>query len=73
MKKFLSLVLALTLTMSLFTVSAGAAEFTDDDTIHYQEAVDVISAVGIVDGYNDGSFAHRRFDPRRCRKRSSAT
>lgn len=45
MKKFLSLVLALTLTMSLFTVSAGAAEFTDDDTIHYAEGINTLSAV----------------------------
>ena len=30
MKKFLSLVLALVMTMSLVTVSAGAKDFTDD-------------------------------------------
>ena len=56
MKKFLSLVLALVMTMSLVTISAGAADFTDDSDIEYQEAVDVISALGIVDGYSDDSF-----------------
>ena len=56
MKKFLSLVLALVMTMSLVTVSAGAVDFTDDSDIDYKEAVDVISALGIVDGYSDGSF-----------------
>ena len=56
MKKFLSLVLALVMTMSLVTVSAGAKDFTDDSTITYKEAVDVISAIGVVDGYTDGSF-----------------
>ena len=56
MKKFLSLVLALVMTMSLVTVSAGAADFTDDSDIEYKEAVDVISALGIVDGYSDDSF-----------------
>ena len=56
MKKFLSLVLALVMTMSLVTVSAGATDFTDDSDIEYQAAVDVISALGIVDGYSDGSF-----------------
>ena len=56
MKKFLSLVLALVMTMSLVTVSAGAADFTDDSDIDYKEAVDVISALGIVDGYSDDSF-----------------
>ncbi len=56
MKKFLSLVLALVMTMSLVTVSAGAKDFTDDGKITYGEAVDVISAIGVVDGYTDGSF-----------------
>ena len=56
MKKFLSLVLALVMTMSLVTVSAGAVDFTDDSDIAYKEAVDVISALNIVDGYGDDSF-----------------
>ena len=55
MKKFLSLVLALVMTMSLVTISAGA-EFTDDSAVDYSEAVDVISTLGIVGGYPDGSF-----------------
>ena len=56
MKKFLSLVLALVMTMSLVTISAGAKGFTDGDKINYKEAIDVVSAVSIVDGYTDGSF-----------------
>ena len=56
MKKFLSLVLALVMTMSLVTVSAGAKDFTDDSSITYKEAVDVISALGVVDGYSGGDF-----------------
>ena len=56
MKKFLSLVLALVMTMSLVTVSAGAKDFSDDDSITYQEAVDVISEIGVVDGYTGGDF-----------------
>ena len=56
MKKFLSLVLALVMAMSLVTVSAGAKDFTDDSTITYGEAVAVVSEAGIVDGYTDGSF-----------------
>ena len=56
MKKFLSLVLALVMVTSLFTLTttAGAADFTDDDSIKYQEAIDVISAIKVVDGYSDG-------------------
>ena len=56
MKKFLSLVLALVMTMSLVTVSAGAKDFTDNSKINYSEAVDVMSAVKVIDGYTDGSF-----------------
>ena len=56
MKKFLSLVLALVMTMSLVTVSAGAKDFSDNSKIAYKEAVDVMSAVKVIDGYPDGSF-----------------
>ena len=56
MKKFLSLVLALVMTMSLVTVSAGAKDFTDSSKINYSEAVDVMSAVKVIDGYADGAF-----------------
>lgn len=56
MKKILSLVLSLALTMSMATVGAGAKEFTDDGEISYAEAVAVISEIGVVDGYTDGSF-----------------
>ena len=56
MKKFLSLVLALVMTMSLVTISAGAKDFTDSSKITYSDAVAVISAVKVVDGYEDGSF-----------------
>jgi len=56
MKKFLSLVLALVMTMSLVTVSAGAKDFTDASKIAYDEAVDVMSAVKVIDGYAEGDF-----------------
>jgi len=56
MKKFLSLVMALVMVMSLTVIGASAKSFTDDDTITYDEAIDVISTIGVVDGYTDGSF-----------------
>ena len=56
MKKFLSLVLALVMTMSLVTISAGAKDFTDGSKINYDAAVDVMTACKVVDGYADGSF-----------------
>ena len=56
MKKFLSLVLSLTMMLSLVTVNSSAKEFTDNGDITYSEAVDVISEIGVVDGYTYGSF-----------------
>ena len=56
MKKFLSLVLALIMTMSLVTISAGAKDFTDADEVNYDEAIDVLSALKVVEGYPDESF-----------------
>ena len=56
MKKILSLVLSLTMVFSMATVGAGAKEFTDDGEISYAEAVAVISEIGVVDGYTNGSF-----------------
>lgn len=56
MKKFLSLALALVMTMSLVTISAGAKDFTDSSKITYSDAVDVMSAIKVVDGYANGDF-----------------
>lgn len=57
MRKFLALVLALVMTMSLVTVSAGAAtSFVDDAKITNAEAVEVLNAMGILGGYPDGTF-----------------
>ena len=59
MKKFLSLVLAMIMTMSLVTISAGATEYkdlTDKDEIQYEEAVAVLNRIGVITGYSDGSF-----------------
>ena len=56
MKKFLSLALALVMTMSLVTISAGAKDFTDDSKITYSDAVDVMSTIKVVDGYANGDF-----------------
>ena len=56
MKKFLSLALALVMTMSLVTISAGAKDFTDNSKITYSDAVDVMSTIKVVDGYAEGDF-----------------
>ena len=59
MKKFLSLVMALAMTVSLVTIGAGATEykdFSDKSEVQYEEAVAVLNKIGIITGYEDGSF-----------------
>ncbi len=59
MKKFLSLVMALVMTMSLATIGAGATEykdFTDKGEVQYKEAVAVLNKLGIITGYEGGDF-----------------
>jgi len=57
MKKFLSVALALAMTLSLVVVGASAKSFTDSSKVTYKEAVNVISSCKVIDGYTDGSFA----------------
>lgn len=52
LKKVLALVLAFA---CAFTMFAGAA-FTDAADIEQTEAVDMLSALGVINGYTDGSF-----------------
>ena len=55
LKKVVALVLVVAM-MASFAVTAGAANFTDKASIKNTEAVEVMSATGIIDGYADGSF-----------------
>ena len=55
MKKFLSLALALIMVMSLVTVGAGAVTFADAEEVTQAEAVEVMAALGILEG-NGESF-----------------
>ena len=54
MKKLLALVLALVMTLSLCTISNAA--YSDAADVDYNEAVDVMSAVGVFQGA-DGKFS----------------
>ena len=54
-KKVLSLVLCVAMLLSVMVMGTGAA-FTDQDVIQNAEAVDMTSALGIIDGYEDDSF-----------------
>ncbi len=54
LKKILALVLSLMMVLSVM-VTASAADFSDADEIQYTEAVEVMSALGILNGV-DGKF-----------------
>ena len=57
LKKILSLVLAMMMVLSLM-VTASAATFADDEDIDYKEAVEVMSAIGVLNGVKnaDGTY-----------------
>jgi hypothetical protein len=55
MKKLLALVLALVMTLGLATVSSNAA-YTDAEKIDHTEAVEVLTALKVINGMGDGSF-----------------
>ena len=55
LKKVLSLVLCMAMMLSVMVMSTGAA-FPDQDKIQNAEAVDMATALGIIDGYEDGTF-----------------
>ena len=55
LKKILSLALALVMVMSLLTV-AGAKDFNDAADIEHTEAVEVMSALGVISGMGNNTF-----------------
>ena len=54
LKKVLALVLVVATLMGFATVAG--AQFTDDSSVTYKEAVEVMSAINVINGYTDGSF-----------------
>ncbi len=58
LKKSLCLVLALVFVLGLCTIGSNAvyAEYTDKAKIDYIEAVEVLTGLGVVEGYPDGSY-----------------
>jgi S-layer homology domain. len=56
LKKTLCLLLALVFVLGLCTVGAADIVFTDEQSIQYKEAVQTMAGLGILKGYEDGSF-----------------
>ena len=61
-KKVLSLVLCVAMLLSVMVMGTGAASFTDQDEFsdNYAEAAEILTGMGIIQGYDDGSFLPQR-------------
>ena len=57
LKRVLSLALALVMVLGMMVITTSAADFTDAEEIKYTEAVEVMTAIGVINGMGDGSFA----------------
>lgn len=57
-RKVLALILVVATVFSFVAMTSAreVGDYTDYDKVSYQEAVDVLTAIGILDGYTDGSF-----------------
>jgi hypothetical protein len=67
LKKTLCLVLAVVLAVGTLAISASATDFNDDADIEYNEAVEVLTAIKVIDG-KDGN----KFDPKGTLTRAEA-
>lgn len=56
MKRVLSLVLAISMVMSMFTFSFAGTSLKDVTGTEYQAAVEALVELGIVNGYEDGTY-----------------
>ena len=57
-KKVLSLVLCVAMMLSVMVMSTGATSFSDEDEFspQYKEAAEVLTGMGVMQGYEDGSY-----------------
>lgn len=55
LQKVLALILVVAILMGFATV-ASATDYTDDSSINYKEAVEVMSLIGVINGYTDNTF-----------------
>jgi len=60
MKKVLSLVLVIAMVLSSFSFAFAAPQFEDVADTNYEEAIDTLYALGVITGYEDGTYRPER-------------
>lgn len=60
MKKVLSLVLVIAMVLSSFSFAFAAPQFEDVADTDYEEAIDTLYALGVITGYEDGTYRPER-------------
>jgi len=61
MKKVLSLVLVIAMVLSSFTFAFAAPKFEDEEDFgDYEDAIYTLVALGVIDGYDDGTYKPER-------------
>lgn len=60
MKRVLSLVLVIAMVLSSFTFAFAAPKFDDIADTNYEEAIDTLFALGVITGYEDGTYRPER-------------
>jgi len=60
MKKVLSLVLVIAMVLSSFSMAFAAPKFEDIANSDYSKAIDTLVALGVIRGYEDGTFRPER-------------
>ena len=56
LKRVLSLAMASVMLLGMMVIGAGAVDYKDGKDVSYNEAVDVMSAIGVFQGDNNGNF-----------------
>jgi len=60
LKKTLAVALVLVLALGMVPLMTGAADYTDHASIEYKEEVEVLTGIGVVEGYDAGTFQPTR-------------
>ena len=56
MKKIITCFISIMLAVSMITTAVAAADFSDTQSSDFKDSISLLHNIGIVNGYEDGSF-----------------